>query len=227
MPNTRYLVNPDRTILTIEEFRRIKRSGFSASVGTRSGQSPSARTQDAAMFELLFTTGIRLGEAASLTVSQVQSVKIENGQDVGLLFLDRYKWNRPRPVCIDKRVLDVLREHTTKGRAELGGAPDSGALWLTDRGLPVHPSHWTRAFRRAAVRSDHPGRLEGVSAQALRRSWTVHICQFMRGTPGLLNATNARYDAFVSAEEIHRIGRFFGASDLLRGAIHQLALACR
>jgi integrase len=220
--------NPNRTILTIEEFRRIKHSGFSESAGSRSAESPAARLQNAVMFELLFTTGMRLGEAASLTVSQVLNVEIDEGQDVGLLYLRRDKWGRrPLPVGIDRRILDVLREHIAKGRAELGGAPDSGALWLNRQGRPADPSHWTPAFQRAAVRSIPPGRSAGVGPHTLRRSWTVHICQLMSGTPGSLDETIAHYAAFVLADEIHKIGRFAGPSDLLRRAIHQLAVACQ
>jgi site-specific recombinase XerD len=114
--------------------------------------------RDRALLEMLYGTGLRVAELASLTVDDVRGIE---------LLRVRGKGGRDRVVPIGGKARETLDAYLARGRPELAG-PDTGrALWVGKRGGPMDP----RGIRRA-VRA----RL-GTFPHALRHSFATHLLE--------------------------------------------------
>jgi site-specific recombinase XerD len=121
------------------------------------GDEPVDR-RDRALLELLYGTGMRVSELASLTVADVDGVD---------LIRVRGKGNKERIVPLAgqaRRALDRYLEH---GRPALAGEEAGAALWVGARGGPLD----TRGVRRVVRR-----RL-GTFPHALRHSFATHLLE--------------------------------------------------
>lgn len=126
------------------------------------GDSPPA-ARDRALFELLYATGLRVGEIASLKVSDIdypqQSIRV------------RGKGGKERTVLFGDKALDALREYSAV-RAELICGEDPLFLFLNTRGKRFSETRIRQVLQdylnRAAIQ-------KRVSPHAFRHSFATHL----------------------------------------------------
>jgi integrase/recombinase XerC len=114
--------------------------------------------RDRALLEMLYATGLRVSELASLHVG-----------DVGrgdFLTVDG-KGRRQRAVPVSRPARRALDAYLDRGRPALAGADAAGALWVGARGGPLD----ARGIRRVAR-----NRL-GTFPHALRHSFATHLLE--------------------------------------------------
>ncbi|HEY0714587.1 MAG TPA: tyrosine-type recombinase/integrase [Polyangia bacterium] len=127
--------------------------------------------RDAAVFALMYTTGMKVSEVIALTLNDVDFVK-------GVVRVARgARFERTVPVR-DEALL-TLRTYVTRARAELqakalrGRAPyDPLGLFLTEAGDVPTPRSIARALEKAARAAGIRGPL---GREVLRRSFAVHL----------------------------------------------------
>jgi site-specific recombinase XerD len=114
--------------------------------------------RDRAIVELLYASGLRVSELASLQVG-----------DVGSRDLLRVigKGGKTRVVPISKQARQAVSTYITKGRPQLAGDQAYSALWVGVRGGPLD----TRGVRRVVQK-----RL-GTFPHALRHSFATHLLE--------------------------------------------------
>jgi integrase/recombinase XerC len=122
-----------------------------------SGQSP-LDLRDRALLEVLYATGLRVSELASLTVTDV-------ARDDFLRVLG--KGNKERAVPLSRPARRALRRYLDDGRPHLAKAEAGAALWVGTRGGALD----ARGVRRV-VRN----RL-GTFPHALRHSFATHLLE--------------------------------------------------
>jgi site-specific recombinase XerD len=121
------------------------------------GDDPLA-LRDRALLELLYGTGMRVSEAASLTARGVTGVD---------LVRVRGKGDRERMLPLAGQARGALDRYLDSGRPALAGPGAGDALWVGARGGPLD----TRGVRRV-VRA----RL-GTFPHALRHSFATHLLE--------------------------------------------------
>jgi site-specific recombinase XerD len=114
--------------------------------------------RDRALLEMLYATGLRVSELASLHVGDV------GGGD--FLTVDG-KGGRQRAVPVSRPARRALDAYLDRGRPAMAGADAAGALWVGARGGPLD----TRGIRRVAR-----NRL-GTFPHALRHSFATHLLE--------------------------------------------------
>ncbi|MDR2507903.1 MAG: tyrosine recombinase XerC [Candidatus Accumulibacter sp.] len=123
-------------------------------------------SRDQAMFELFYSSGLRLAELAALDISCLQDI-FGNGEV--RVFGKRGKW---RLVPVGEKAREALREWT-RHRGELA-AESELALFVGQRGKRIHPRVVEgRIANRAAAR----GMPVGVHPHMLRHSFASHLLQ--------------------------------------------------
>lgn len=113
--------------------------------------------RDRALLELLYGTGLRVAEAASLTVTDVE----------GELMTVRGKGEKDRVVPLAGAAREAIDRYVTDGRPALAGEWSGAALWLGVKGGPLG----TRGVRRVVRR-----RL-GTHPHSLRHSFATHMLE--------------------------------------------------
>jgi len=140
---------------------RLPRAYPSGPLGTMldaiDGDDPISR-RDRALLELLYGTGLRVSEAASLTVAAVTGVD---------LVRVRGKGDRDRVVPLAGQARTALQNYLAGARAALAGPGAGDALWVGVRGGALD----ARGVRRV-VRA----RL-GTFPHALRHSFATHLLE--------------------------------------------------
>lgn len=125
--------------------------------------------RDRALLEVLYGTGLRVSEAASLGV-----------EDVGGRFLRvTGKGGRDRAVPVGRPAREALERYLRRGRPALAGPEAGDALWVGVRGRPLS----ARGIRRVVA-----ARL-GTFPHALRHSFATHLLEGgadLRSVQGLL-----------------------------------------
>ena len=94
-------------------------------------------TRDAAILELLYSTGIRLGELLGLTPSDID----RHGSTIHV----RGKGSKERIVPVGKKALDALQRYL---RVRPGPAAPGDRIFLSARGKPMNPKGVNRLVNR-------------------------------------------------------------------------------
>ena len=125
--------------------------------------------RDVAMFELLYSSGLRVGE---LTTLRVQEVDLQNGwlRVVG-------KGNKERYVPVGSRAVAALQEYLplrAAVRAATAGTIATDALFLNSRGGPLSSRSVRRILKSFLVTANLA---RDVSPHAFRHSFATHLLQ--------------------------------------------------
>lgn len=115
-------------------------------------------SRDRALLELLYGTGMRVSEAASLTVT--------DAADRGFLHV-RGKGGRERALPVGKPAAAALAQYLVTGRPELVTPRAGEALWVGVRGGALDPRGIRRIVRRHT----------GTFPHALRHSFATHMLE--------------------------------------------------
>jgi len=113
--------------------------------------------RDRALLELIYATGLRVAEAASLTVADV-----ERGDFITVTG----KGDKDRALPVGRKATQALDAYLARGRTQLVKVP-TDALWIGSRGGPLD----TRGIRRVVQ-----ARL-GTFPHALRHSFATHLLE--------------------------------------------------
>lgn len=150
----------------------------------RSGLPPPASAvewRDQAMFEVLYSSGLRLAELVSL---DVRAVRTPTHESVSWIDLDggeavvRGKGGRTRSVPLGRKATEALRQWL-RFRPELERSPplsdaDAVALFLGVRGARISPRVVQKQLADLAVRAGLPVH---VHPHSLRHSFASHLLQ--------------------------------------------------
>lgn len=132
--------------------------------GAGAGAEPSRR--DRAIIELLYATGMRVGELCGL---KIQDVDMESGlvRVVG-------KGDRERVVLAGRPALGALEAYLREARPALAraGAYRGDVVFLGKRGAPLNPREARRVVERESNAIVSGG---GVSPHTLRHTFATHL----------------------------------------------------
>lgn len=123
--------------------------------------------RDRAVFELLYGTGMRVGEAVKLDVTDVDV-------NSGKLFVSQGKGRKDRVVPVGERALETLKRYVEKGRSYLTSITDTQALFLTTHGQRVKVCNIERALKNRYGRV-YPD--EKICPHMLRHSFATHMLE--------------------------------------------------
>ncbi len=114
--------------------KRLPREVLSASEAERVINATEVATslglRDRAILEVLYSTGMRRMELASLSVYDLD-------RERGTVMIRHGKGRRQRVVPIGDRALAWVEKYLAEGRPELVVPPDEGLLFLTNHGAPI------------------------------------------------------------------------------------------
>lgn len=122
--------------------------------------------RDGALLELLYATGIRVGELVGLSVGDVD---LAQGQ--ARVF---GKGAKERIVPLHRHAASRIRLYLLEGRPHLVGAQASDALFLSTRGRPLSPEAVRRILNRHLSAA---GASVSVSPHALRHTFATHLVE--------------------------------------------------
>jgi len=114
--------------------------------------------RDRALLEMLYGTGLRVSELASLTATSVTS---------GPFVRVRGKGSKDRSVPIPGQAMKSVERYLASGRPNLVGDPSIDALWIGARGGPLD-QRGIRRVVRARI---------GSYPHALRHSYATHLLE--------------------------------------------------
>lgn len=187
---------PDRTLPTVLSVEEAARFLDAARARAEQGEPDPVRLRDWAALELLYATGVRVGE---LVGADVDDVDLESRT---LRVLG--KGGRERVVPFGAPALRALRAWLERGRPALAGPRSGAALFLGRRGSRVD----VRQVREVAHRVARIAGVEDLSPHALRHSAATHLLEGgsdLRTVQEVLGhsslATTQRY-THVSAERL-------------------------
>jgi integrase/recombinase XerC len=143
--------------LSVEQVQRLLEAGADA--------TPAA-ARDRAMFELLYSSGLRLAELVALDAGDGR-LDLKQGE-----VTVTGKGSKTRTVPVGARARDALQAWIGV-RAQLA-APGEQALFVGARGRRIAPGVVERELRRLAARQGVPGRLH---PHMLRHSFASHVLQ--------------------------------------------------
>ena len=123
--------------------------------------------RDAAMFELLYSSGLRLGELVAL---DVDDGRLDLGQGEVTV---TGKGSKTRTVPVGAKAREALRPGS-QARAQLA-APGEKALFVGARGRRIAPAVVSARLRRLGARGAASG--ERVHPHMLRHSFATHVLQ--------------------------------------------------
>jgi integrase/recombinase XerD len=129
------------------------------------------RLRDRALLELLYASGLRVSESATLEMKNVH-FEYANRTDLGAVRV-LGKGNKQRVVPMHAAARDALRDYLHDARPALlrGDAADKGLVFLSKRGKPLdRVAIWT-LVRRHAARAGVPA----VHPHKLRHSFATHL----------------------------------------------------
>lgn len=123
--------------------------------------------RDGAIFELLYSSGLRVGELTSL---KVHDLDLSNGwvRVIG-------KGNKERYVPVGSRAVDALNAYLpVRAMLEMRNSPmfSKDALFLNSRGRPLSSRSVARILKSCAVSA---GLAKNVSPHAFRHSFATHM----------------------------------------------------
>jgi site-specific recombinase XerD len=181
--------------------RRDEAAAMLRAAGDGVERSPEA-LRDAAILELLYATGIRVGELCGLDVDDV-----DTGRRTVRVF---GKGGKERTVPVGVPATRAVEHWRRLGRPLLAGERSGPALFLGVRGGRLHPGTARRVVHAALARA---GELPDMGPHGLRHSAATHLLEGgadLRSVQEILGhaslATTQRY-THVSAERLRRAYR--------------------
>ena len=160
------------------------------------GDDPPRRARDDAVLELLYGSGVRVGELCALSVGDID---LARGRAVVW-----GKGSKQRTVPLSEPAVHALRQWIGPHRdASLDGMPSTDALFVNQRGRALTPRDVRRILDRRAASPTHP--------HALRHTFATHLLDGgadLRAVQELLGhadlATTQRY-THVSRERLRSV----------------------
>lgn len=140
-----------------------ERAGELVEAGTADDAHPAEYLRDRAMLELLYATGIRVGELTGLNLGDVDLAR-------GLAQVTG-KGNKQRVVPFGDEAAAAVSEWLEFGRAELAG--DTQAMFVGSRGGRIDQRQVRRIVERAGQRAG----VEHVSPHTLRHTTATHMLE--------------------------------------------------
>ena len=140
-----------------------ERAGDLVEAGTADDAHPAEYLRDRAMLELLYATGIRVGELTGLNLGDVDLAR-------GLAQVTG-KGNKQRVVPFGDEAAAAVSEWLEFGRAELAG--DTQAMFVGSRGGRIDQRQVRRIVERAGQRAG----VENVSPHTLRHTTATHMLE--------------------------------------------------
>ncbi|WP_286204616.1 tyrosine recombinase XerC [Corynebacterium afermentans] len=140
-----------------------ERAGELVEAGTADDAHPAEYLRDRAMLELLYATGIRVGELTGLNLGDVDLAR-------GLAQVTG-KGNKQRVVPFGDEAAAAVSEWLELGRAELAG--DTQAMFVGSRGGRIDQRQVRRIVERAGQRAG----VEHVSPHTLRHTTATHMLE--------------------------------------------------
>ena len=140
-----------------------ERAGELVEAGTADDAHPAEYLRDRAMLELLYATGIRVGELTGLNLRDVDLAR-------GLVHVTG-KGNKQRVVPFGDEAAAAVSEWLEFGRAELAG--DTQAMFVGSRGGRIDQRQVRRIVERAGQRAG----VENVSPHTLRHTTATHMLE--------------------------------------------------
>ena len=196
-------VNPARGIRTPQKPARLPRAITPDETAhfLDSAHSPNKwlATRDAAMFELLYSSGMRVGEMLALNTEDVDF-------NERVLHIRIGKGGRGRITPFGKRALDALQIWLAARRAV---AADTTALFINRRGNRLH----SRTVQmRTAQRAALAGCARRVSPHVLRHSCASHFLQSsgdLRATQNLLGHADIASTQIYTRLDFQNLARVY------------------
>ncbi|WP_311342847.1 tyrosine recombinase XerC [Corynebacterium riegelii] len=153
----------------LEQVEQVEQQDRGEGVGGDGGgvdkQKAPEMLRDAAMLELLYATGMRVGELTGLDVGDVDLNK-------GLAKVTG-KGNKQRMVPFGEQASRAVRDWLNHGRAELAHKDAGDALFVGSRGKRIDQRQVRRVVERAA---DHAGASD-ITPHSLRHSAATHLLE--------------------------------------------------
>ncbi|MCG7295379.1 tyrosine recombinase XerC [Corynebacterium afermentans] len=140
-----------------------ERAGEFVEAGAADDAHPAEYLRDRAMLELLYATGIRVGELTGLNLGDVDLAR-------GLAHVTG-KGNKQRVVPFGDEAAAAVSEWLEFGRAELTG--DTQAMFVGSRGGRIDQRQVRRIVERAGQRAG----VEHVSPHTLRHTTATHMLE--------------------------------------------------
>lgn len=151
------------------------------------GDDPRA-LRDYALLELLYSCGVRAGEACTVGVADVdldqRTIKVEG------------KGRKQRVLPMGTEAVAAVRRYLAIGRPKLVRGTGSAALFLSVRGRPLGPSDVRRALSRRLAKTGIAHR----SPHALRHTYATHL---LEGGADLRSIQELLGHASVSTTQIY------------------------
>ena len=126
--------------------------------------------RDAALIELLLQTGIRLSEAAALTLDNVrfpQKISADPGAPIGELRVRRGKGNKERRIGLNHKAMRLLQNYLRSRPKAEGTAP----LFLTKFGQALGP----RGIEGVVTKHLAAAGITEASVHSLRHTFATHM----------------------------------------------------
>ena len=140
-----------------------ERAGVLVEAGTADDAHPAEYLRDRAMLELLYATGIRVGELTGLNLGDVDLAR-------GLAQVTG-KGDKQRVVPFGEEAAAAVSEWLEFGRAELAG--DTQGMFVGSRGGRIDQRQVRRIVERAGQRAG----VEHVSPHTLRHTTATHMLE--------------------------------------------------
>ncbi len=177
--------NPAASITAPKKEKPLPRSLNVDEVGRFFSRNAEALSRDMAIFELLYSSGLRVGELVSISVNDID---MENGwvRVVG-------KGSKERYVPVGEKALDAIRKYIpTRQAMELSGnmSQSKGKLFLNLRGGPLTDRSVRRILKSLLLNA---GIFRDASPHCFRHSFATHLLQGgadLRSIQELLGHTN-------------------------------------
>lgn len=137
--------------------RTINQRATASMLDSIDGDDPGS-LRDRAILEVLYATGLRVSELASLTVEGIA------GRD---RLVVTGKGGRDRMTPLGLQAQEAVRRYLAVGRPSLIGKDPTSALWIGGRGVPMSARTLRRVVRARA----------GTFPHALRHSFATHLLE--------------------------------------------------
>lgn len=122
--------------------------------------------RDAAVLELLYATGMRVGELSGIRIGDVDPAQ---GQ-----VRVTGKGSKQRIIPVHERALSIIARYLREARPSLAGRDSDDHLFLSTRGLPLSEHAVRRLFKRYLVAAGVPA---SSTPHALRHTFATHLLE--------------------------------------------------
>lgn len=161
--------------LSVEQAGALLDTPLAGAAAADSAQVAALQCRDRAMFELLYSSGLRLSEMTGLDAHYVRQGKYESSgwlaRDAGEVMV-RGKGGKQRSVPVGRQALDAL-DAWLQARSTLA-PPGEPALFVGVRGARIVPRVVQRQLARWAQQAGVPSH---VHPHVLRHSFASHVLQ--------------------------------------------------